>query len=240
MIPNWLEPFSPEFQQAVMTQLKDPGPNPLATFDADGTLWSGDIGEAFFKWLIAGNLLPNHDCTKDIYSEYEARVDEDRAKGYVWAVQAMAGLPVQDVVAWSRQMAHAWPNYRPQMAGLVKGLAESGFDVWIVSATNRWTVTEGGRFMGFSPDRVIGMSVETADDKITDTPTLPLVANTGKVQVIDSVIGRRPNLAFGDSFGDLEMLEYALKGCVLGRPGEQGAFLEKAREKGWPIHLFNF
>ncbi len=238
MTPNWLAPFEPGFRDAVQAVLDAPGPAPLACFDADGTLWSKDIGEAFFRWLIAGGLLPHHDCTRDVYAEYEAHVVQSRAEGYSWAVAAMAGLPVEDVVRWSRQLAHAWPNYRPEMAALVRGLADAGFEVWIVSATNRWTVTEGGRLMGFDPAQVIGMSVAVEDDCLTDKPVRPLVANEGKVEVIANVIGRRPDLAFGDSKGDLEMLIDARQALVVGQHNEPTSLWPIARERGWPIHVF--
>lgn len=238
MTPTWLAPFDPEFRDAIQAVLDAPGPAPLACFDADGTLWSEDLGEAFFRWLIAGDLLPEHDCGRDIYADYEARVEISRAEGYSWAVQAMAGIPVQDVVRWSRQLAHAWPNYRPEMQALAQGLAAAGFDIWIVSATNRWTVTEGGRRMGFMPDRVIGMSVVVEDGRLTDRPELPLIANAGKVEAIGKVIGRRPDLAFGDSKGDLEMLLDARQAMVVGRHDRPASLLPVAREHGWPIHLF--
>lgn len=238
MAPTWLQPFDPAFRDAVQAVLDDPGPAPLACFDADGTLWSEDIGEAFLRWLIAGHLLPNHDCAKDVYADYEARVEVDRAEGYAWAVRLMAGLPVEDVVRWSRQLAHAWPCYRPAMADLARGLAAAGVEVWIVSATNRWTVTEGGRLMGFAPERVIGMSVEVADGRLTDRAERPLIANAGKVEAIGRVIGRRPDLAFGDSKGDFEMLCDARQPLVVGRRDKPASLLPIAAERGWPIHLF--
>lgn len=238
MAPTWLQPFDPAFRDAVQAVLDDPGPAPLACFDADGTLWSEDLGEAFFRWLIAGHLLPRHDCDGDVYGDYEARVAKSRAEGYSWAVQAMAGLAAEDVVRWSRQLAHAWPNYRPEMGALARGLADAGVEVWIVSATNRWTVTEGGRLMGFDPRRVIGMSVHVEDGRLTERPEYPLIANAGKVEAIARVIGRRPDLAFGDSKGDLEMLIDARQALVVGRHDKPASLLPVARERGWPVHLF--
>ena len=65
-----------DVQDAILKVLKDPGTAPLACFDADGTLWSMDIGEAFFRWLIAGDLLPNFRGEKEIYDRYEKEVEK--------------------------------------------------------------------------------------------------------------------------------------------------------------------
>src|SRR5205085_1848485 len=98
-LPRWLEPFSPDFRKAIASQVKEPG-RKLACFDADGTLWSEDIGEAFFRWLAAGELLPPLGKGRDpfeVYAEYEERVARSRADGFSWAVQCMAGLAETDV-----------------------------------------------------------------------------------------------------------------------------------------------
>src|SRR5579883_2048839 len=126
-----LAPFTPDFALAIAAQAKEPR-RKLACLDADGTLWSEDLGEAFLRWLAAGELLPNQagKSQEQVYSEYEARVAEDRALGFAWAVQCMAALAESDVRRWARQLAFAWPNYRPAMRALVELLTRSNYEVW--------------------------------------------------------------------------------------------------------------
>jgi len=239
MAPAWLEPFSPAFRAALQPWVAPSSEPRLACFDADGTLWGEDVGEAFFRWLIAGRLLPRVDCTRDVYAEYERRVEEDRARGYMWAVQSMAGLAEVDVVRWSRQLAAAWPTQRAAMTGLTRGLASLGYDVWIVSASNRWIVEAAAPSVGVDPAKVVAMAVEVEDGALTDRPVVPLVCREGKVQAIRARFGRRPTLAFGDSVGDLEMLEDAEQPFVIGRRDKPAvSLLATARERGWPVHLF--
>lgn len=235
-----LEPFNHDFRQAIVSVLEAPrGRPPLACFDADGTLWSEDIGEAFFRWLIAGHLLPTIDCTKDVYAEYEERVAANRADGYSWAVQAMDGISETSIDLWSRQFAAAWPNYRPEMVALAHGMAVAGVEVWLVSATNRWTVAAAARRMKLDPTRVIAMSVEVQDGRLTNRPELPLICNAGKVEAIDNIIGRRPDLVFGDSMGDFEMMEAAVQPLVVGRNDRPAnALVTLAGQRGWPVHRF--
>lgn len=237
-LPVWLQPFSQPVQDSVLLLMAEPG-SKLACFDADGTLWNEDIGEAFFRWLIAGHLLPGRDCTRDIWAEYEARVEENRALGYAWAVQSMAGIPENDIVRWSVQMAAAWPNYRPAMAALAAGMAESGFDVWIVSATNQWTVRAAAPKMNFDPGRVIAMESVVENGVMTETMVDPLICNAGKVTAIQAKFDRMPDISFGDSMGDFEMLSASRQPIVIGRNDKPNrAILSEASARGWPVHMF--
>jgi HAD superfamily phosphoserine phosphatase-like hydrolase len=235
---GWLEPFDPGVRAALERVAGATGRR-IACFDADGTLWAEDIGEAFFRWLIAGHLLPRIDCTKDVYAEYEERVRADRAAGYAWAVQCMAGIPEPDLVRWCTQMAAAWPNYRPEMAGMLRGLSDAGIEVWLVSASSAWIVRAAAPRVGADPGRVIAMSVAVRNGALTDEMVRPLICNAGKVEAIHAAFGRGPDLAVGDSLGDLEMLQDASQALVVGRHDRPGAALVRlASERAWPVHLF--
>ncbi len=240
--PAWLTPFSPAFQRAVAAQVAEPRADKLACFDADGTLWNEDIGEAFFRWLAAGGLLPGlgaHRDPSEVWEEYEARVKKNRTEGYGWAVQVMAGLTEADVHKWSRQMAIAWPNYRPAMVGLIRGLAEVGYEVWLVSASNYWIIHASAPHVGVDPTRVLGIRVEVERGNLTHTLVHPVTCNAGKVEAIKKYMGRTPDLVVGDSMGDLEMLESAKLPLVVGRTDKQGAeLLQVAAKRGWATHLF--
>ncbi len=238
---KWLEPFSAPVREAVGAQLAEPGKK-LACFDADGTLWNEDIGEAFFRWLAAGGLLPAVDSNRDwrsVYEEYEERVRKSRSEGYSWAVQCMAGLEEQQVRRWASQMAAAWPNYRPAMAGLIGGLAESGWDVWLVSASNSWIVQAGAPMVGAAPANVLGIRVEISQGRLTNEIVRPVTCNRGKVEAIEKTLGRLPDLAVGDSLGDLEMLESAKLPLVVGRADKANSDLcTLGAQRGWATHLF--
>jgi HAD superfamily phosphoserine phosphatase-like hydrolase len=239
---KWLEPFAPEFREKISAQLATPGANKLACFDADGTLWNEDIGEALFRWLAAGNLLPwlgKPRDVDDVWAEYEARVAKNKSDGYAWAVQCMAGLAESDLKRWCNQLSHAWPNYRPAMVELIKGLRGAGVEVWLVSASNRWIVEAAAPFVGADAQRVLGVTVETAAGVLTDEVVHPVTCQAGKVDAIAKRIGRTPDFAFGDSLGDLEMLEVAAVPLVIGRHDKPSAELPKiGRERGWAVHAF--
>jgi len=237
-ITDWLRPFNEEFREAIAPYLEEGGRR-VACFDADGTLWSEDLGEAMLRWLAEGALLPRIDCTKDVYAEYEAMVERDQCAGYAWAVECMAGIPEGQVVKWARQMAAAWPNYRPAMFDLMRGLDGAGVEVWWVSATNQWSVRAAARRMGMGEGRVLGIHCSVEADVLTGEISKPVTCRAGKVEAINEYIGKMPDLAFGDSRGDLEMMEVAAQPLVVARNDKgENDFLRDAAQRGWPVHWF--
>jgi HAD superfamily phosphoserine phosphatase-like hydrolase len=240
--PSWLTPFAPEFQDAVLKSLAVRADRKVACFDADGTLWNEDIGEAMFRWMAAGSLLHGVEPSRDpfdVWAEYESRVRKNRAEGYGWAVQCMATHSETEVRRWSRQLAVAWPNYRPEMVGLIGGLGQAGYEVWIVSASNSWIIQAAAPLVGVDPARGLGIHVEVVNDKLTGTLVQPLTCGAGKVTAIHEKIRKDPDIAVGDSMGDLELLESARHPLVVGRRDRAaGEIFSIASKRRWPTHLF--
>lgn len=123
-----------------------------------------------------------------------------------------------------------------QMYELVRALDDVGFDVWVVSATNEWSVQAfAERAFGVPRQRVLGNRVVADDDGIlTDRTRDPVLFGQGKVDIIEETIGRAPALVFGDSDTDLEMLQAATHLAVLIDRGEQ-VMLDAAAECNWAV-----
>lgn len=116
------------------------------------------------------------------------------ANAYAWATQVMQGFTVADVVAATRA-AYTWsdpaapgfievtskgsaypvPWFYQEMVELIAALSSNGFDIWIVSASNvwsvRWMVLEvlnpllrsRGVRAGIRADRIVGISTLLLD-----------------------------------------------------------------------------
>lgn len=192
-------------------------------FDFDNTLVSGDIGEATLAILtrqrklkpesVHGPLSPDvvrasgervgPGSGPDATAYYETLLaptvhgssdPTPLANGYVWAVEAMAGLRPSDVVraaatAYDRsktgqvrsievtagQTAYPAPFFHPEMVELLAVLIRHGFSIWIVSASNVWSVRwmvqealgpllrEHDVKQGIPPQQVLGVAVLLAD-----------------------------------------------------------------------------
>ncbi|MBM4371307.1 MAG: haloacid dehalogenase-like hydrolase [Deltaproteobacteria bacterium] len=231
--------IAPAFETALEKTLASapPAPRRVAVFDGDNTLWDGDIGEAFLRWLASSGHLV--DPPADVWGEYERRVAVDRSAGYGWAVQVMAGLPADRVARWAAAFAYAWPSWRAGMRAILDRIAAAGVETWLVSASSALVVRAAAPFMGIPQDRVLGMEVESSGGLLTDRLIRPLTCAGGKVEAIRRTIGLRPVAAFGDSFGDLEMLEDASAAFVVGqRSRPNAAFLDLAAVRGWPVNVF--
>jgi HAD superfamily phosphoserine phosphatase-like hydrolase len=238
-LPSFLRAFSSLFRRDILELLAAPGERRIACFDADGTLWSEDIGEAFLRWLLAGPLEPLVVQEPRLYEIYEERVRKNLTEGYGWAVQLMAGLPEKDVQRWAKQHAAAWPNYRHAMIDLTRGLADAGLEVWIVSASNHWVIAAAAARIGIDPSRTIAIRTEVVKGKLTDRLVAPIPCEGGKVKAIDKWIGQRPDLAVGDGLGDLAMLEVSTRPLVVGsRLAKNAPLVRRAQEHRWPVHLF--
>ena len=176
---------------------------------------------------------------------------------YEWAVRLHVGLTTRQMNAWSaeairRELAEARRverfetsrgrlveverGVRPyrEMRQLIAALGEAGFEVWIVSATNAWTVRQFAPFFGVPRKRVLGNLVEVDGERLTATTRPPALFREGKVEIIEREIGRRPAFVAGDSVTDYEMLCRASELALVVDCGDQ-KLRHEARQRGWAV-----
>ena len=206
-----LMPIQTEFIESVLT-LKPR----VATFDCDGTLWSGDAGEGFFSWELEQGLVSDDIASwaRSRYAAYKAgQVAEDVMCGEM--VTMHRGLQEEVVQqACDAYFAQAIaPNIFPEMRELVQRLRASGCDAWAVSSSNQWIIRSGMRSFGIPQNRILAAEVavesgtigRTISDRLIRVPSGP-----GKSEAIRSVLKSAPesapDCAFGNAIWDREML----------------------------------
>jgi phosphoserine phosphatase len=204
----------------------------IAVFDCDGTLWSGDSGNGFMVWSIDQGLVSRStiDWMDTRYRAYVAgKVDEAQICGEM--VQIYAGLREQELrEAAARYFdEHVRPHIFSELAALVETLRKSNIELWAVSSTNKWVVSEGVRGFGIPEERVLATEVKVVDGLITselvDVPTGP-----AKAAALRRVGLLRPDAVFGNSLHDLAMLEIAVHPFPVNpSPG----LLEECAKRGW-------
>lgn len=130
---------------------------------------------------------------------------------------------VQDWIAAARHPVTKRPYtemvYQP-MLELLAYLRANGFKTFIVSSggidfMRPWTE----KVYGIPPEQVVGSSIKTKFELIDGKPVLMRLAElnfiddgAGKPVGINQHIGRRPIMAFGNSDGDLQMLQWTAAG----------------------------
>lgn len=215
-----------------------PAPRRIATFDNDGTLWPEQPIYVQFAFAIdrVKALAPLHPDWKE-KQPFKAVLDGDMqalaASGERGLMEMLvathAGMTTGEfehiVENWLSAARHpkfgrAYTElvYQP-MIELLGYLRANGFKTFIVSGggvefMRPWTE----RVYGVPPEQVIGSTIKTRFQMRGDIPMLFRLPEinfiddgAGKPVGINERIGRRPIAAFGNSDGDLQMLQWTTK-----------------------------
>ena len=211
----------------------------IAVFDNDGTLWAEQ--PMYFQFLFALDrvkaLAPQHPewKTKEPFASLlkgdlkgalaggERAVVEIVMATHAGMTTAEFEQIVKDWIATARHPTTKRPYtemvYQP-MLELLTYLRANGFKTFIVSGG-------GIEFMrpwmekvyGIPPEQVVGSSIKTKFELRDGKPVLVRLPelnfiddNVGKPVGIHQHIGRRPIAAFGNSDGDLQMLQWTTAG----------------------------
>jgi len=183
----------------------------IAIFDCDGTLWGGDAGHGFMVWTMDQGLVSRSTCDwmDTRYRAYLAgNVTELQICGEM--VQMYAGLHEQELRSAAGRYFndHVRPHIFSEISSLVSGLRKGGIDLWAVSSTNKWVISEGVQDFGIAEDHVLAAEVKVTNEIITselvDVPTGP-----AKAAALRRIGLPNPDAVFGNSLHDLAMLEIA-------------------------------
>src|SRR6266436_6225578 len=144
---------------------------PVAAFDCDGTLWSGDAGEGFFSWSMKQGMVSEEieRWARARYADYKAgNVPEEVMCGEM--VTMYRGLR-EEVVQQATDEYFALgiaPGIFPEMRELVKRLRAAGTDVWAVSSSSQWIIRSAMRLFDIPTDRVLAAEAVVQDGVIVD------------------------------------------------------------------------
>ncbi len=259
-----------------------PPPERIAVFDNDGTLWAEQ--PLYFQFLFAVDrvkaLAPQHPEWKD-QEPFASLLRGDTQGALAGGEHALleivasthSGMTtdefqavVKDWLATARHPTLRQPCtalvYRP-MLELLSYLRSSGFKTFIVSGGGvEFLRAFAEQTYGIPPEQVIGSSGKQRFEMRDGTPVLVklpeldfLDDKEGKPLAIQRIIGRRPIAAFGNSDGDLQMLQWtgagsgprfclyvhhtdAVREWAYDRESGVGRLdkgLDEARARGWTV-----
>jgi HAD superfamily phosphoserine phosphatase-like hydrolase len=208
----------------------------LAVFDCDGTLWPGDAGERFFDWEMREGLVPGEieRWARPRYAEYRAgKVPEEVMCGEMVTMhREMIEADVQRAATRFFDICFHDQIF-PEMRELVELLQRQGCEVWAVSSTNVWVIRAAVRHFGIPSHRVLAAQVKIDKGRVTDQ-LVRVPSGDGKVRAIREVIKKDPDVAFGNSRWDQEMLEISGQAVAV-NPNPD---LERvARERDWMVYV---
>lgn len=215
-----------------------PAPQRIATFDNDGTLWCEQpmyVQLAFALERV--KALSNQHPEWKTKQPFKAVLDSDikalaksGEKGLLELVMAThAGMTTEEFTTiasdWIKTARH--PKFkRPYtdlvyqpMLELLTYLRANGFKTFIVSGGGiEFMRPWAEKVYGIAPDQVVGSSIKTkfqmrdGQPELFRLPAIDFVDDgPGKPVGINAHIGQRPIAAFGNSDGDIQMLQWATK-----------------------------
>ena len=209
-------------------------PGGIAAFDADGTLWREDVGEAFLRHLVSIGWVKLPDGS-DPYAEYERRVDQDRRSGYVFAAQLQAGLAVADVRSEADRFAERWvPSRLISQVNELRSLCQrQRLRTVVISASPLPIVLAAAKVLQIPASDCAGIEVEVVEGRFSAKAIEPVTYAAGKVAVLGARGWSLPAVACGDSAqGDAALLSSARIGVVVA-PRSGSPLSAMAPERGW-------
>jgi len=216
-----------------------PVPERIAVFDNDGTLWNEEPlpVQLYFVLDRVKALAPQHPEWKT-QEPFASLLQGDSKTALAGGERALmelimathAGMTtvefekiVNDWIATARNpktgKLFTEMTFQP-MLELLAYLRANGFKTYIVSGGGiEFMRPWAERVYGIPPEQIVGSSVKTKFEMRDGEPVLVRLPelnfndnNAGKAIGINEHIGRRPIMAFGNSTGDKEMLQYTQGG----------------------------
>ena len=211
----------------------------IATFDNDGTLWCEEPlpVQLFFVLDRVKALAPQHpewQTTEPFASVLKGDLKGVAAGGERALMELIMATHTGMTTVEFEKIVNDWittarnpktgklfteMTFQP-MLELLAYLRANGFKTYIVSGGGiEFMRPWAERVYGIPPEQIVGSSVKTKFEMRDGKPVLVRLAelnfndnNAGKAVGINEFIGRRPIAAFGNSTGDLQMLQYTQGG----------------------------
>lgn len=203
----------------------------IAAFDMDNTLLIGDVGYAVFAQLKLDELKAPVTVDKKpiplTWPEYnEVLRKKGKIEAYPLMARAMAGIPLEVVNETTNRVMTleepylkvegervTVPSPHPVMQALVCFLDSLGYSIYVVSATNHFSVQYvAKKFFGIPEANAMGIKLNLVDHArygkvLGNSVEGPLTVEEGKIDAYRHLAGPvLPVITAGDSMTDIYLL----------------------------------
>ena len=217
----------------------------VVAFDADGTIWRGDVGVDLFEALLAEDAIRPAAAralealageigiargespvaiARALYASWEKNLTPRCPEDKTFAMMAWiyAGFGEAELHAYARRVldrAGIAERIRPEVREVVAWARESGVEVLVASASPRAPVIEGVRHIGIPAESVFALTPRIEAGVLLPELTGVFVYGDGKATAVRQ---GRPGAAvlagFGDSAYDAALLRLGAVPVAIG-PG---------------------
>jgi PPM family protein phosphatase len=221
-------------------------PDGVIAFDADGTLWSGDVGEDFFHALIARQAIRDQardalvanahefsvkvalgaaptDVARALYDAYiEGRFPEERTcEMMTWACAGWTKGEIARHCKGVVEVGRLISRIHEEVRGVLEWARKKKVRVIVVSASPREIVETAAAKLGIKGLDIVASTGLYEGEIMIAKAELPIPYADGKVYALRKMIGNKAILgAFGDNAFDLAMLSQAMVAVAV-RPKER-------------------
>lgn len=199
MIPE----TTPAFVPAPVLALEPPASPWVAAFDADGTLWEGDVSEDFTRWMIAAG---HFDAT--LWPAYERVAALDSAAACFEILRFYGGMPlprVRELVAEFWRSPAGERAWRLDVLAALRWAAERGAQVFVVSGTPAPVFGDLGATLGLAGVIALELEADACGHATGRHAGCPSVGE-GKVTRLRAATAAPCLLAAGNSALDVPLL----------------------------------
>ena len=119
-----------------------------------------------------------------------------------------------------------------EMRELISRLQSSGCDIWAVSSSNEWLIREAMKHFGIAENKILAALAVVENGFVTDR-LIRVPSGAGKPRAIREAIGKSPDIAFGNSRWDIDMMSLAHHAFAV-NPNPD--LEELARQKNWTVY----
>ncbi len=212
---------------------EQPRARPYLAFDADGTLWSGDVGEEGFAQALSGRvLLPAAGpALREVARAHGIAEDDDvhRQAELLWQAHTAGRLPERDaymLMSWGfagrrpdEMLAFAervitgrgaGSRHHAELAPVLDWARGERLELWVVSASPQAIVEQGVRRLGIGRHTVLAMRPRVVDGLLAPELEGFVTYADGKADALARTLTDGVLLAaFGDNSFDVAMLRQA-------------------------------
>jgi phosphatidylglycerophosphatase C len=213
--------------------LRGEAPTPwVLAFDADGTLWTGDVtrdlvsfvmserpllgvGQARLSALAAEHGVPE---ARDVYDQLALLVlsysagrlpDAVAVESVVTAFAGHTAESFDDLALRAIERADLGRRFRPETARFFEWGARRGVPMVVVSASPRAAVAHALRLVGLGGAEVLGAEPRVLEGRLAPALGRPVLVGHAKVEALRAHTSAPVLAAFGDDVRDLPLLSAA-------------------------------
>lgn len=222
--------------------LADTNPEGVVAFDADGTLWQGDVGEDFLRYVLyhasphveverrVAELARAHGIAagggakaglRALWEAYEqGRFPEEAFCEMISGCAAGCTRAEVETLARASVASDLVARLTRELCPVLQWAGSRGSVAWVVSASPAFVVRAAlavvGERVPVAPERVVAFEPRWDGAVMAAQVRRPLPYGEGKVACLRARLGGRPLLgAFGDSGSDAPLLGAAKLGVAV-------------------------